>query len=386
VGVQVVVIGGGIIGIASAYYLRQNGAEVTLLEKGNLGSGSTDRANGGIRAQFSSPVSAKLSKESIKVWETFEEAFDTDIAYRRPGYMFLGRDEETAAQFKENVKRQNEVGVDSKLLGPAEATELCPELKEENYVAASYSPTDGFADPHLALQGFSKAASDTGVDVRTGTEVVDIIQNSTERVTGVETDDGTIEADYVVNAAGPWAARVASMAGVNLPIAPKRRRLMVADPETAVDSSVPFTIDQNRGVHFRPERDGAVVCGGHFDDTDPDMNPDAFSKQIPLNWSARVIEELSDVAGYFGPETTVKEGWAGLYAMIPDHHPIIEETIPGFVVVAGFSGHGFMQSPAAGQLVSEIIMDGSPSLVDISMLTADRFDRGVHLEEGTVIN
>lgn len=383
---QVVVIGGGIIGVASAYYLREKGARVTLLEKGTLGSGSTDRANGGIRAQFSSPVSAKLSKESIGVWESFEDEFETDIAYRQPGYMFLARNEETAAQLEKNVQKQNEVGVDSEFLNAEEAGELCPELHSENYVAASYLETDGIADPHLALQGFSKAADAAGVDIRTKTEATDIQQDSTGQVTGVKTADEVIEADYVVNAAGPWAPDVAELVNIDLPISPKRRQLMVAKPDTAVDGTVPFTIDQDRGVHFRPERNGAVVCGGHFDERDPAENPDGYSKQITLDWSAKVIEELSEVAGYFGPETVIKEGWAGLYSMTPDHHPIIEEVTPGFVVAAGFSGHGFMQSPAAGQLVSEIIIDGSPSLVDISMLTADRFDRGIHLEEGTVIN
>lgn len=324
--------------------------------------------------------------KSMEVWGTFEEEFDTDIAYRRPGYLFLVRDDETAERFEENVRKQNEVGMDSELLDPDEAAELCPELSEENFMAASYSPADGFADPHLALQGFSTAADAAGVDIRTKTEAVDIRQDRRGRVTCVETDETTLNADYVVNAAGPWAAQVAELAGVDLPISPKRRQLMVADPDTPVDGSVPFTIDQDRGVHFRPERNGAVVCGGHFDEADPDMSPDGFPKQVSLDWSAQVIEGLSDVAEYFRPETVVKECWAGLYSMIPDHHPIIEETIPGFVVVAGFSGHGFMQSLAAGQLVTAIIVDGSPSLVDISSLTSNRFERGTWLQEGTVID
>ncbi|SDY94517.1 NAD(P)/FAD-dependent oxidoreductase [Halopenitus persicus] len=383
---QVIVIGGGIIGVASAYYLRKKGAEVTLLEKRNLGKGSTDRANGGIRAQFSSPVSAKLSKESINVWESFESEFGTDITYRRPGYMFLARTEDTAAQLKESARKQQEVGVNSKILDPSEAKEVCPELRKENYVAATYTPDDGIADPHLGLQGFAEAAREAGVNIRTKVEVTDITTDESGRVTGVETQDESIDADYVVNAAGPWAPQIGRMASLDLPISPKRRQLLVADPETPVPESVPFTIDQNIGVHFRPEREGSVVCGGHFDKSDPSMDPDDFSERISLDWSGQVIEELSRVADYFGPSTEIKRGWAGLYSMTPDHHPIIEETIPGFVVVAGFSGHGFMQSPAAGKLVSEIIVDGSASLVDISMLTADRFEHGTRLEEGTVIN
>jgi sarcosine oxidase subunit beta len=383
---QVVVIGGGIIGVASAYYLRQKGAEVILLEKGNLGNGSTDRANGGIRAQFSSLISAKLSKESIDVWESFEAEFGTDMAYCRPGYMFLARTENTATQLKESVREQKKVGVNSQILDPDEAAEVCPELKSESYVAATYSPDDGIADPHLGLQGFTEAARESGVDIRTKVEVTDVNQDESGHVTGVETQDGSIKADYVVNAAGPWAPQVGRMVGLDLPISPKRRQLLVADPETPVPESVPFTIDQDIGVHFRPEREGAVVCGGHFDESDPSMDPDDYSERVSLDWSAEVIEELSRVADYFGPETEIKRGWAGLYSMTPDHHPIIEETLPGFVNVVGFSGHGFMQSPAAGQLVAEIIVDGEPSLVDISMLTADRFERGIHLEERTVIN
>lgn len=381
---RVVVIGGGIIGLASAYYLRQRGVNVTVVEKSTIGAGSTDRANGGIRAQFSSPVSAALSKESIEVWERFEAEFDTDIEYRRPGYLFLARNEATAEQFRENVRTQNELGVDSAFLTPREAKERCPELYVEKFVGATYCATDGFADPHLGLQGFSLRANETGVDIRTNVEVTDVLC-ATDAV-GVETDEGTIQADYVVNAAGAWAARVGEMAGLDIPISPKRRQLMVVDPEIPIDTDVPFTIDTDRGVHFRPEREGSAVVGGHFATTDPDEDPDHTKRKMDLDWAATTIEEASNCANYFGPESRVKRGWAGLYAVTPDHHPIIEETVDGFVNAVGFSGHGFMQAPATGQIVAEIIADGAPSLVDVSDLTADRFDRGVRLEEGTVID
>ncbi len=380
-----VIIGGGIVGVSCGYYLAKRGADVTILEKSNLGSGSTDRANGGIRAQFSSPVSAKLSQESIKVWETFEDEFGVDIRYRRPGYLFLAREDATAEQFRENVKRQNEVGVESEFISPDEAAEICPALDADDFAGAAYSPTDGFADPHLGLQGFATAASDEGVDIRTKEEVTDVLQEN-GRVTGVKTEETTITADYVVNAAGPWAARIAEMANVSLPVSPRRRQLVILDPETSVPDSVPFTIDADRSVHFRPERNGNVVAGGHFDETDPEMDPDDFSQRVSLDWSAQVIEQAAECAGYFGPRSEIRDSWAGLYAVTPDHHPIIEEIRPGFVNAVGFSGHGFMQAPATGKLVAEIIVDGKPSTVDISMLTLDRFDDGSTLEEGTVID
>jgi sarcosine oxidase subunit beta len=383
---RAVIIGGGIIGLASAYYLRQHNVEVTVLEKSTIGSGSTDRANGGIRAQFSSPVSAALSKESIKVWERFEAEFDTDIEYRQPGYLFLAREESTAEQFRENVRKQNKLGVDSEFLMPTEAKKRCLELHTEKFVGATYCATDGFADPHLGLQGFSIAANEAGADIRTKVEVTGILRNAVGDVVGVETDEGPFDADYVINAAGAWAARVGEMVGLNLPISPKRRQLMVVDPEIPVNNGVPFTIDTDRSVHFRPEREGSAVVGGHFATEDPDEDPDHTKEKMDLNWAAKTIEEASKCADYFGPDSRVKRGWAGLYAVTPDHHPIIEETVPGFVNAVGFSGHGFMQSPATGQIVAEIVAKGETTLVDVSDLTADRFERGVHLKEGTVIN
>jgi sarcosine oxidase subunit beta len=385
-GEDVVVVGGGIVGLASAYYLERSGADVTVLEKSSIGAGNTGRANGGIRAQFTSPVSSALSKESIEVWESFEERFGVDIHYRRPGYLFLAREQSTADQFAENVRCQNELGIESRRVTPEEAKELCPGLYHEAFVGGTYCPTDGIADPHLALQGFSAAANDAGAEVRTNTKVVDVTRDRSGAVAGVETESDSLAADYVVNAAGAWAKQVGRMVGIDLPVTPKRRKLMVVDPEKPVGEDVPFTIDSDLGVHFRPEREGSAVAGGHFAEADPEMDPDDFSTSTSIDWAAEVIERAADVADYFGPDTQVNRGWAGLYAVTPDHHPVIEETVPGFVNAVGFSGHGFMQSPATGQIVAEIVTEGSASLVDVSELTADRFDRGVHLEEGTVID
>ncbi|RBI60362.1 FAD-binding oxidoreductase [halophilic archaeon] len=384
---RVIIIGGGIIGIASAYYLRQRDIDVTVLEKSTLGSGSTDRANGGIRAQFSSPVSAALSQESIKVWETFEEEFDTDIGYQRPGYLFLARTESTVERFQENVSQQKKLGVNSKFISPEEAESLCPELKTSNFLGATYCPSDGFADPHLGLQGFSIAANEAGADIRTNVEVTDVLQEqSTDRVTGVQTTSERLSADFVVNATGAWARRIGEMVDLDLPVSPRRRQLMVVEPEKPIDDSVPFTIDLDRSVHFRPEREGSAVVGGHFADADPKQDPDRYKEKMDLDWAAKTIEEASKCAAYFGPDSQVKQGWAGLYAITPDHHPIIEESLPGFVNAVGFSGHGFMQAPATGQIVAELIDEGESSLVDVSHLTTDRFSRDIHLEEGTVIN
>jgi sarcosine oxidase subunit beta len=382
---RVIVVGGGIVGLASAYYLADRGADVTVLERESVGAGSTDRANGGIRAQFTSSISVELSRESIAVWERFEEDFGVDIGYRRPGYLFLARTEETADRFAENVRRQNDLGVSSEYLDPAEAKERCPGLDAETYVGATYCPTDGFADPHLGLGGFSRAATAAGAEVHTGVEVTDV-RTDGGAVVGVESTDGRYDADVVINAAGAWAGRVGAMAGLDLPITPRRRKLMVVDPERPVPADVPMTVDLDDGAHFRPEREGRAVVGGHFSESDPAQDPDDYRKTTGLDWTVDVLEHVSTVADYFGPDTGVVRGWAGLYAVTPDHHPIIEESIPGLVNAVGFSGHGFMQSPATGQVVSELVLDGEPKTVDVSPLGQDRFERGEELAEGTVID
>jgi sarcosine oxidase subunit beta len=376
---DVVVVGGGIVGVSSAYYLAARGADVTLLEKASLGSGSTDRAAGGIRAQFSTTPSIELSKRSIEVWERFEEEFHTDIEYRRPGYMYLARTDETADRLRGAIPFQNDHGVESEFLAPEEAVEYVPGLRTEAYVGTAYCPTDGFADPHLGLQGFSRAATGAGAEIRTGVEVTDLdVEDGRVRV---ETTDGAYDPEYVVVAAGSWSARVAGMAGVDLPVSPRRRQAMVVDPESPVPESNPLVTDLDAGCYFRPERDGKALVGGHFDEADPEQDPDRYRTSTDLDWTVEAIEEVSGVADYFGPDTEILRGWAGLYAVTPDHHPIIEESRPGLVVATGFSGHGFMQSPATGQVVAELVLDGEARTVDVSPLRADRFERGEALSE-----
>jgi sarcosine oxidase subunit beta len=386
-----IVIGGGIVGLSAAHYLADRGVGVTLYEKGSLGMGSTSRSAGGIRSQFSTAVNVELSLASKAVWNRFEERFGVDIEYRKNGYLFLARSEETAEQFRENVRMQRELGADSEFLAPAEATEHCPGLQAEQFVGATFNPDDGIADPNLAVQGYARAARDGGVDIRTKTAVVDVLREG-DAVVGVEreTDDGSgtdperHEADVVVNAAGAWARQVAAMAGVDLPIAPRRRQVAVVDPSEPVPESVPLTIDLETGSYFRPEREGVALVGGHFGGTDPDEDPDRYDDDMDLSYATTAVEHAADYADYFGPETRIRRGWAGLYAVTGDHHPIVEETVPGFVTAAGFSGHGFQHAPATGRIVAELVCDGEASLVDVSELSSDRFEDGEELVERNV--
>jgi sarcosine oxidase subunit beta len=381
---NVIVIGGGIVGLSSAYYLNERQADVTLFEKGALGMESTARSAGGIRSQFSTPVNVKLSLASKRVWNCFEDEFGIDIEYRKAGYIFLARNEDGAKAFRKNVRMQNDLGADSEYLGAEEATRHCPGLLPEKFVGATFNGDDGVADPNLAVQGYANAARAEGVDIRTKTTVTDVLCKG-RRVVGVKTEKGGRHtADYVVNAAGAYAAGVANMAGVDLSIDPRRRQVAVVDPTRPVPEDIPLTIDLESGSYFRPERDGDAIVGGYFDNEDPSVNPATYSTAMDIDWAARAVERAADYAQYFDPDTRIKRGWAGLYAVTPDSHPIIEETRPGFVTASGFSGHGFQHAPAAGQLVTELVFEGESKLVDVSALTNERFEQGNEVVEHNV--
>lgn len=386
---RVVVIGGGIVGMATAHRLASDGIDVVVCERAKPGAGSTERALGGIRAQFSSPGNIALSQHAMPVWEQFEDTFGVDIGFRQHGYLFLTADGSTAEAFQRRVALQREHGVPSVSLPPEDAREYLPALHADRFVAATYSPTDGTADPHLALQGFADAARGLGADIRTGVEVTDVVfevaGGTDPQVVAVGTSEGRLPCDFAINAAGPWAGRVGELADLDLPVAPKRRQIAVVKPSTACPEDVPLTVDVDTGVHFTPERAGDALVAGNVGQADPTHDPDAYSTDYDLEWVRAVLPAAGDIAGYFGPETRVKNGWAGLYAVTPDHRPIIEESRPGFVNAVGFSGHGFMHAPATAQVVADLVSRGTTDIVDLDPFGSARFDDGDASSETAVL-
>ncbi len=371
----VVVVGGGIVGAASAYYLARRGVDVTVVERSSVGAGSTGRAVGGIRAQFSSPTNVRLSLAAMEVYDEFESTFGVDIEHRRIGYAFLARESDTAERLRRTVGTQRELGADVETLPPAELRDRTgAEVHADAFELATFGHDDGVADPHLALQGFVSAARDAGAVVQTDTSVTDV-HTAGGRVTGVETASDRIDADWVVNAAGPWASRVGEMVGLDLPVVPQRRQVAVVAPERPVPETAPLTFDADRGVYFLPDREGDALVGGHFGDADA-RDPDRYPTDYDLDWAAEALERAANCAAHFGPEAGLRRGWSGLYAVTPDRSPVLEESRPGFVNAVGFSGHGFMHAPATGQVVADIVTEGHPETVDVSGLGLDRFRDG----------
>lgn len=377
--IDVVVIGGGITGAAAAHYLaeREETEAVTLLEQGeNLGHGSTPRAVGGVRSMYSTPVHVELSLASRPVWRSFESELGFSIDYRENGYLFGVRSRTQYERLRKDVIMQNRMGADTEFLTPEEALEIVPGLNTETYRAMAWSPKDAMMDAHSALQAYGKLARENGVEIRVESKVTDLHRDENGRVTGVEINDGetVLERDYVVNAAGSWGSRIAAMAGVEIPISPKKRRAAFFEPEHDVPEDLPLVMDLESGAYFRPEDEQFVTAGGHFHADDPDVDPDdpqSFSDSVDLDWATDAMDSLVEMADYFGPETRVAEGWSGVYAISPSNHPIIEESVPGLINDIAHSGRAFMHAPATGQIVADLVVDGETDVVDRTALMTD---------------
>jgi sarcosine oxidase subunit beta len=372
--VHVVIVGGGVVGLATADAVATTGADVTLFERDALGSGSTERANGGIRAQFSTPSNVQLSLRSLDVWESFTDRFGVDLDFRQHGYLFMTTDADAADRFEDNVRLQTDMGVPSAFLDAdevAEHTELSP---DSGVVAGTYCPRDGYADPHSAVRGFADGAREAGVSIRTNTPVTDLRRSGdTWRV---EVESGPVVADAVVIAAGAWSTRIAEFAGVSLPITPVRRQLALVEPARDVPPTHPYTYHTERSVSFRPERPGKTVVSATAAGSGEAVgDPDDYRTDADRDFSIAALERVNAFSAYFGPGSRPTGGWAGLYSVTPDHNPIIDEPRRGLHVATGFSGHGFMHAPAVGEHLRAAIA-GESSFLDPTPYRLDRFDAG----------
>ena len=376
---HVCVVGGGIVGLASAYYLADRGASVTLLEKGTLGAGSTDRAVGGIRAQFSSPENVDLSLAAMAVWDDFEAEFGTAIEHRRPGYLFLARTEEVADALREAAEMQRDKGVPTETLSPADLGARWPALHTERYLVGTYSATDGFADPHLAVQGFSAAARETGVDIRTKTAVTDLPRKE-GRVVGVETEYGPVDADHVVYATG-WRTRDLLAEHVELPVRPMRWNAVVVEPTEPLPETCPLGSEGESRTYWRPTARGDVLIGGNEHLL---ADPEGTPMGVDGSFRDLVFEEVAPLLRGVAEGRLRREDCCPTAdSASPDGLPIVDaptEAPDGLVAVTGLHGRGVMLSPVVGRTVRSLVT-GEAAPFPVDPLRLDRFeDRSADFE------
>ena len=364
---SVVVVGGGVIGLSAAYHLAAAGVpDVLLLERDTLGSGSTCKAAGGVRAQFSDATNIELGARSLRVFERFAERFGQEIDLHRVGYLFLLDRPEDVEAFTANVALQNELGVPTRMIEPAEAKRLSPLVDLDGVLAASWSPDDGHCTPESVVLGYAGAARRAGARVLTHCAVTGIeVEDGTVRA--VLTDAGRVRTEAVVCAAGAWSRALGEMAGVDLPVEPLRRQVLTTGPVPGVDRHTPFTIDFSTSLYFHSEGPG-VLLGMSDPDEEPGFELGRSDAWLP-RLGAAIERRVPALA-----EAGIVSGWAGLYEMTPDHNALVGEH-PGvsrFLYATGFSGHGFLMGPAIGEVVRDLYL-GRPPVVDVRGLGASRF-------------
>ena len=384
---DVVVIGSGMVGSSVAYHLAQAGCtNVLVLEReAHQGKGSTGKSMGGVRAQFSTSVNIQMSKYSIDFFSKFDEVVGHPADYRAHGYLFCATNEKHLAYLKANRERQNALGVTNvEWVTPADIAEMVPQLRVDDILGGTFCPTDGFVDPHSVMMGFMLNARAKGVRLWLDTAVtgIGLEPGVARQISGVQTSRGFISTRIVVNAAGPWAAQVAEMAGAELPVEPLRRQLVPTEPFDDLPKRFPMVIDMSTGFHFRREGKGILLAWNDPEET-PGFKTDfdgTFVEKI-LTHAASRVPVLSEA------EVNPRRAWAGLYEMTPDHHAIIgpATNVEGLYFVNGFSGHGVMHSPASGRISADLILQGHSDLIDASQLGVERFKEGKLLEETAVL-
>ncbi len=379
---SVVIVGGGVMGVSAAYHLACRGqTDVLLLERSDLlGQGATGKCAGGIRHQFGTEINIRLSIESIGMLERFETEPGQAIGLQQCGYLFLLTRAQDVDAFERNAALQRELGVMTEWLTPEEVRRRLPLLRTEDVLGGTFYGRDGLCDPSGVVLGYATGARRLGATLLTGVEVTGVRVQG-ERVVAVVTRGGEVQTDGFINAAGPFAADVGQMLGLELPIIPLRRQMLVTTPLPQVPTDFPFVIDFATGLYFH--REGPGILTGM---ANPDEGP-STDERVDLEWEAYQLGmavrrmPLLEQAG-------MAHHWAGLYEMTPDAHPLIGrlEPLSNAYIAAGFSGHGFMHGPIAGKLLAEIMLDGRPRTIqDVSALSPTRFGTAPAVREYNVI-
>ena len=349
--VDVIVIGGGIIGLASAYHLSRRGQKVLVLEKKYPGSGSTGRCIGGIRQQFSTPGAIRLMQESVRQFRLMKEEFGFSVEYVEGGYLFLAHDPQRLETFKAILPLQKSLGLAVEILDASGCRKIAPPLNPTGLLGGVFSPEDGQAYPFKVIEGYIQEIKKMGSEIRFFTEVNEVIvEKGTAK--GVRTLAGeTFPAAVILNATGPWAQDVARLAGLELPIAPEEHEAFITDrvPPLFTTMVVDYRTD---GCYFYQRSNGQVIGCYSPVPNKPGIMTES-SLEFLVEMSKRTIRLVPKLA-----TARVIRHWGGCYSMTPDGSPFIDKTeIEGFYVANGMSGHGFMFAPAIGRYISEIILD-----------------------------
>jgi sarcosine oxidase subunit beta len=369
------------MGASTAYHLPLKGCQdVLLLERESFfGTQATGKCAGGIRHQFGTEINVRISMLSLPMLDRFEEELGQPIDLRYCGYLFLLTEEKDVAAFRQQVEMQQRLGVETEWLESAQIADLVPLANLDGVLAATFNAHDGLADPSSVVQGYVSGARRLGAKLLNDIEVTDIPVEA-GKVQGVVTDHGEVAAPVVVNAGGPWAWEVGKLVGVDIPIVPVRRQIVVTGPIPQIPPDFPFTIDFATGLYFHREGRGILTGMANPDE------PVGFDQSVDMDWELVHLEEAMKRLPIL-EQAGLASRWAGLYEVSPDAHPILGPVseVGGFYCIGGFSGHGFQHGPACGLLLAEEILDGGAHTLDITPLRNNRFREGREIIEYNVV-
>ncbi|HLF36605.1 MAG TPA: FAD-dependent oxidoreductase [Anaerolineales bacterium] len=372
-GFDVIVIGAGIMGCSSAFQLAGRGMKVGVFDKRGLGAGSTGKSSAIIRQHYSNEVTARMALHSLRVFQNFGDAVGGEAGFRRAGFLVLTAEKDVEG-LRANVALQQRVGIKTDILSEAEVRRRWPFLKTNDLVAAAHEPDSGYADPNLTTGSYANAAQAKGAEFLLDTEVIGL-QLRSGKVRGVTTSSGTFEAPVVVNCAGPWGARVARWAGIEVPISSCRVQVaFFRRPDDYADEH-PVVADFTTASYWRPETGGLTLVG-LIDPSELNhvVDPDSYNERVELDFVADAGDRL--VRRFPAMENSASaSGYAGLYAITPDWHPVIDELIEGsgFYLCSGFSGHGFKLGPAVGSMVADMVSGAITPGMDRRLFRLNRF-------------
>lgn len=381
---DVVIIGGGVMGASTAFHLAEAGVtDVLLLERDALACGSTSKSAGGVRAQFSDAVNIALGWHSLPAFEQFASRPGGEIDLHQVGYLFLHTDAEAWAVAQGAVALQNSMGIPTRLLTADEAGSLNHGVNVDDVIGATFHPRDGYCSPENVVQGYAAGARALGATVRTGVAATGI-ESSGGTITGVMTSQGVVATSTVVCAAGAWSREVGSWVGVDLPVDPLRRQILVTEPLPAhlldvYTDTTPMTIDAASTFYLHREGPGLLVGMSYQAETL------GFRDGFTDAWEGDLAEAMERRAPAL-LDVGIAHRWAGYYEQTPDHNAVIGEAagLSRFLYATGFSGHGFLQGPAVGEVLRDLYLDRTP-VVDVSSLTAERFASGSTVYELNIV-
>jgi sarcosine oxidase subunit beta len=373
---DIIIIGGGINGVSTAFHLAREGAQVTLLEKSFIAGGPTGRSSAIIRQHYSNPVTARMALKSLRFWQHFDEIVGGDAGYTQTGFLIGVRPEDVDG-LKANIALQQSLGINTRFVSPEEIREIEPQLDPTGLGGAAYEPESGYCDPAMAANGFAQAAKRLGAIIKTGVTVTDI-QVRTGRVSAVITDQGVFPAGAVIVAAGPWSKGLLQPLDIEIPSITARVKVgLYRRPEDFTHHCI--WGDFLTQIYLRPETGNLMLVGSISPEEAEDQvaDPDNFNERVELD----VLADFAERAAKRYPAMQrghLTGSFASLYDITPDWHPILDAVpgIEGLYLCSGTSGHGFKLSPAVGEMMAHLVLHGKQPEDDINLFSFERFAQG----------